>query len=267
VDGSLSTALILGAVAMSEGIRVTPSGAVVMHRLLAGPWKHVEPLALGRGFTLPSVASPFTVAVVVSPVVADTDPRAQVTVLHERMAATRTLVTWLRLLGAVSATTLVVGVPWLTARAGWFGLVASLTALLALAVVQAWLIRHALRRLGSAKSIATAVRVLWPFTTPRSAELVLDAAVAGIPPLVAARALLREGEFRRTVRSLAYDVVHQRDAPEGDSLRALCDPDELRAIIADRPEESERYCPRCAAGYAPGIRECAECLTVPLVGA
>ncbi len=269
MDGSLSTALILGAVALSEGIRVTPTGAVVLRRLLAGPWTPEEPLPLGRGFTLPSLASPFTVAVVVPPAQADADPPALVAALRDRVDAVGSSVRALRVLGAASLVLLVIGVPLLTARSGWFGLLAALGSLVLLAAAQAVLLHRALRRVGGGGRSAalTAAKVLWPFTTPRSAEILLDATVRGVPPLVVARALLHGDEFHRLVRPLAYDVVMDRDAADAATLRGLCDTTELRTIIAHPPEGATTFCPRCAAGYANSIRSCVECDMVPLVAA
>jgi hypothetical protein len=74
-------------------------------------------------------------------------------------------------------------------------------------------------------------------------------------------------EFQRAVRPIAYDVVHGRDHVEGSTLLALCAADELRAIIAHPPAEADRFCPRCAAGYEPGVDACAECDGVMIVAA
>ena len=265
MDPSLSTGLILGAVALAEGIRATPADALVMHRVLAGPWTRTEPLPLGRGFTLPSVA-PFSVAIVAARRPLDGDPRAMVGVLRDRMAKAKVPIALLRVFGAASLAMLAIGVPLITARAGWFGLVASLAAVLLLSVVQAMMAYRALRQAAFARAaLGASMRVLWPFTTPRSAEVVLDALASDMPPLVAARALMPDEEFGRAVRSLAYDLMHDREAADATMLRALCDPAELRAIVARAPDEDGWFCPRCGAGYAPRIGECRECEEVPLV--
>jgi hypothetical protein len=238
----------------------------VIHRVLAGPWARTEPLALGRGFTLPSV-SPFTVAIVAPQRSFSGDPRAMVDVLRERMTHARVLVAILRVLGATSFAMLAIGVPLATARAGWFGLVASLAAVLVLSVVQALVVYRSMRRAGFERAASGAsLRLLWPFTTPRSAEVLLDALVSDMPSLVVARALMPAEEFCRAVRSLAYDVMHDRDAVDATMLRALCDPAELHAMVARPPLEDAWFCPRCGAGYASRISECGECQGVALVG-
>ena len=182
------------------------------------------------------------------------------------MAKARGLVAILRVLGAASFVMLAIGVPLATARAGWFGLATSLVTVLVLSVVQALVVYRALSRAGFAgAAFGASMRLLWPFTTPRSTEVLLDALVSDMPPLVAARALMPDEEFGRAVRSLSYDVMHDRDAADATMLRALCDPAELQAIVARSPGADDWFCPRCGAGYASRIRECHECEDVPLV--
>ena len=267
-DG-VSTALILLAVALSEGIRLTPDGSIVVRRVLFGGWRRVEPLALGRGFTLPGAPTPFVLALVALPsVVPPSGIRRATTRLRARLRRARVSVALLRALGAVSLLVLVLGVPLATARSGWWGLAVSLATMLALALAQSVVLYAATRRAGGSRgrSAKNAIRVLWPFTTPRGAELLLDQVIDGTPPLVVARALLVPAAFADAVRPLAYDVLHARAEADGELLRALCGVEALEGIVSARPAEADRYCPRCASGFQPGIAECSECEAVPLVG-
>lgn len=267
-DG-VSTALILLAVALSEGIRLVPAGAVVMRRVFWGEWHRTDPLELGRGFAMPAVAIPFVVAVVVP---AAEVPRYGVvraaSRLHARLRRVRLALTFLRALGAASMLVLAFGIPYATYRSGWWGLIVSLGAVLVLAAVQAALSFSAVRRSGcdARSGFRSAIRVLWPFSTPRSAEYVLEQVVAGVPPLVAARALLPDMEFDRMVRALAYDVLQRgRDDADATLLRRLCGTEQLRRIVDARPADAPRFCPRCAAGYESRVSECMDCGAVPLV--
>jgi hypothetical protein len=269
MNEGLSTALILAALTTFEGVRQVPHEAIVLRQALAGPWRHVQPLRFGRSFALPAAGVPLFVSIVVRPGDNGLAVSRVATRLRARLRRVGKIVAALRVLGLCSLGVLIGGLPYLTGRSGVWGLLVCLATLLVLSVAQAAGTYAGMRRAGATVRISaqTSARVLWPFSTPWAAGHVLQQAVAGAAPAIAAHVMLENADFRKLVRPMAYDVLRNSAGIGGEALRALCGTETLRSIVRTPPEHEANFCPRCASGYEHRVLECMECEGVPLVGA
>ncbi len=268
-----STVVILAAVTLLDGVRRVPAGALVLRRVLAGPWTVADREA-GPGLRLVSSWNSFMLPLIIpSGGIPDHDTLAEQAhaALDARLARVRRVIGILRLLGALVVLVIVIGVPAAVARFDVWGLAASLTAVMLLSMVTATVVAWTMRRIG--RSWRRAVRIgaplLYPFSTPRAAEVVLGYAVAGAAPLMVARSLLGEAAFISWVRPHAYDAMQGgalTHDPRG--LVALVGQSGLAQIVGTPPAHcgtGERYCARCARVYRADTATCPECQGLPLV--
>ena len=268
---TLITAGILAVVAMSEGVRRLAPGTFVVRRTAWGPWKLAQTLELGTGMHLVTWCIPFALPVVLKDVGADArlGVRRLVKRFEARARRVQPDIAVLRIVGVAVLATLVVGIPFASLRWGAWGLIVAVQLLLTLTVSQAAFAWLALRRAGivSRAALLPSLKLLWPFTAPRAAELVQQQVVAGVPPLVVLHAMLGDDELLRALRPMVYDALHSASESEAArTLGTLYDTQKLRAFIATRPAGSDgaSFCPRCTTVYQRGVRECSDCAGVAL---
>lgn len=258
-----------------DGMRRVPPDALVLRRVLGGQWTVADSGDIGRMWRLVSWWSPVTLALVIpSGGIPDADAPTEATdeTLAARLARSQRVVGALRVLGALVIVGIVFGIPAAVARFGAWGFVAALAAVLLLAIAAAAVVVGAMRGAGRGwrRVASITAPLLWPFTAPRAAELVLERAVAGAAPLMIAQRLLGPARFAEWVRPRAYDALRDGVAPpDSTALLALVGRTDLTAIVHSAPaqcEAGERYCPRCARVYRASIASCAECRGLRLVG-
>lgn len=268
-DG-VSTVLILAVVALSEGVRRLSPGAFVLRRTF-GAWSLAPTLELGRDMHVVAWGIPVSLPIVLAPAAADSSElslRRRLTRLRARARRVRTATVLLRVTGTLVLATLVFAVPLATLRWDVWGLVAALVVLLTLALLQAILGYSALRRAAASRrnALFAALKLLWPFTAPRAAELVQDQVVAGVPSIAVAHELLGEAAFLEALRPAVYDYVKGREM-RGALLGELCDRQKLSAFISAPPAgaSDDPFCPRCRAQFRRGMMYCSECEDVALI--
>jgi hypothetical protein len=272
-----STVVILAAITWLDGLRRVPDGALVLQCVLHGPWTVADEEPDPR-WQLVSWWSPLQLALVVprGGVVPGVDaPRQALTddALAERLSRSRYLIATLRVLGAVTIVGIVLGIPGAVARSGAWGFFVALLGVLLLSFVTWVVVAVSMKRDGRSwrRAMGIAAPLLYPFTTPRAAELVLAEAIAGAPPIVVARQLLGRAGFLAWVRPHAYDALRGRAKPiDAATLTSLLGRPSLTAIVGATPaqcEPGEGYCPRCARTYRPGTPTCAHCDGLRLVAA
>jgi hypothetical protein len=191
--------------------------------------------------------------------------------LEARLVRARRVIALLRLLGAAVVLSIVLGVPAAIARFDAWGLAASLAAVMLLSTVTAFVVACVMRSSGRSwrRAMRIAAPLLYPFSAPRAAELVLGYAVAGAAPLMVARSLLGAAAFAAWVRPHAFDAMQGgalTQDPRG--LVALVGRSGLAKIVETPPAHcatGERYCARCARVYRADTRTCPECQGLPLV--
>lgn len=272
-----STMIVLAAIVVLEGVRRVPPGAIILRRVPGSGWSVADGQPPTRRWGLASWGAPAAMHVVVEP---DTgEPARGLEEVSELLGHLRWRLATLRVLGGIALLGIVMGVPTVAARFGGRGLLASLVAVFGLSIVITVVSGMTVRHVVGASRGATvrAVRgILSPFAAPRAAEIVLERAMAGVAPLVAARVLVGGERFARWVRPGAYDLVaasgRRDDGGEaGDTMgveieRALSR-DECRAIVETPPAgrvETEPYCPRCGDLYRDEVVSCTSCDGVPL---
>lgn len=268
-----STVVILAVVTLLDGVRRVPAGALVLRRVLAGQW-NVADHETQPGLRLVSWWNPFTLPVIIpSGGVPDVDTLREQTddSLDARVARVHRVIGLLRALGAAVVIAIVLGVPAAVARFDAWGLAASLAAVMLLSIVTAIVVACAMRSRGRSwrRAMRIAAPLLYPFSAPRAAELVLGHTVAGAAPLMVARSLLGAAAFASWVRPRAYDALQGgalMQDPGG--LVASVGQSGLAQIVATPPAHcgtGERYCARCARVYRADIATCPECHGLPLV--
>jgi len=264
----------LAVVTWLDGVRRVPADALVLRRVLGASWAIADPVDSGRTWRLVAWWSPLTLALVVPAggiVCGEDEPERTPDAVDARVAACARTVVVLRVLGASVLLAIVGGVPAATARFGTWGFVAVIAGALFLSFLTSLVAMRAVRRLrfGWRRAGRVAAPLLWPFAAPRAAELVLEHAVAGAPPLAVARLFLGDAEFTSWVRPRAYDALTAGTAADGLSaaLLSLVGRSALAAIVGNAPagcESNERYCARCGRVYRSGTALCADCRTVSL---
>jgi hypothetical protein len=268
-----STVVILAAVTLLDGVRRVPEGALVLRRVLMGEWAVVDREA-EPGLRLVSSWSSFTLPLIIpSGGIPDADTPRESTddALDARLVRARRVMALLRLLGAAVVLSIILGVPAAIARFDAWGLAASLAAVMFLSTVTAIVVACTMRSSGRSwrRAMRIAAPLLYPFSAPRAAELVLGYAVAGTAPLMVARSLLGATAFAAWVRPHAYDAMQGgalTQDPRG--LVALIGQSGLAKIVGTPPAlcaTGERYCPRCARVYRADTTACPECQELPLV--
>ena len=268
MSDTVSTILILAVVAMFEGVRRVAPDAFVLRRVLLGRWRAVEPLDLGRGWSLAAWPIPAVMALVMDDRgdVARLAPARQPTRLRARLRRSRTAIAVLRILGAIILLTLVAGVPLATLRWDVWGLAMSLEVLLLLCVVQAIVTYMGQRRAGGPprSSLWPAIRALWPFAAPRAAEWVLERATAGTSALVVCGELLGRDALLLALRPRVYDELHSRGTSSG--VVSFYGREAVAGFLRTPPGgKSEPFCPRCGSGYRADVSECSDCGGVPVI--
>lgn len=259
IDGAWVAAL--AAVTLADSLQRAPAGSLVFRRYGLGPWQAV-PAPEGRTFHVLSWWSPFTLTVVASPEpsLPPGAPRP-----YQQLERVRSLVTALRVIGAVALVTLVLGLPALAGFLGLPGFLAGFTALLLLAVASAVLCWIGLARLGLAggRRLRKSAAVIWPFSTPLAAERLLNQALAGASSVTVSRLLLPQDAFEGCIRSRAYDML-QGGAPDAALLAELTREEAQRVVDGTPSDRTARtICRRCGATWRQEAGECPEC-RVPL---
>lgn len=257
--------LVLAAITWLEGVRRVPADALVLRRVLGGAWSAAGADDRGRAWHVVAWWSPLTLALVLP---AAGIPDAEVSGGHfvARLARVRRTIVVLRVLGAAVLLAIVFGVPVAVARFGTWGFAAGLAGVLLLALVTALVATRGARvlRYRWRRALRIGSSLVWPFSSPRAAEVLLERAVAGAPPLLVARHLLGEAGFAAWVRPQAYDALsHNRsaDATAAVLLDLLGRP-ALAAIVEARPSgcgPGDSFCARCARTYRAGTTMCVEC--------
>jgi hypothetical protein len=262
VDWSLdwSTALLLAAVTLLEGFRRVPAGAMLVTRLLAGPWIH-QGETRSSGLRLASWFSPFVLHLVLPPV----SPGDSSKDLRRRWRRVRRWLPMLRIVGMLHWLLLVLGLPLAVARWSWLGLILALSLVFSCTILLAILSAVALDQavLARAEIVKHVRGLLSPFAAPRATEIVVEAALAGAPPLEVLRLLLPPDDYWLLLRPLAYDVERGTLSPlllEGVPDRVI------QTALNSRPEgeEASPYCPRCGQTYQSTIERCDDCGGVAL---
>jgi hypothetical protein len=257
-----STMLVLAAIALAEGTGRVPAGSVMLRRFLSGAWQIEEPAGPGNRLRLVHWWPPWTDTLVVPPRSNEAVPLSQAD-LVARIAATATVRTAARVIGAVTLTLLVVGVP---AGFGLAGAIGGLTVLGGVAAGQITLGLLGWRGLASLRAarrerMRLLTASLNPFTAPALASRLLAAACAGATPATVARTLLSPERWASWFRPRAYDagVAQNLDEELGKDLEAA--DDAIAQVLAERPKMARngRWCPRCAATYHAGATACADC--------
>jgi hypothetical protein len=273
VDNASTAAAFLAVIALSDGLRLLPAGAIVVSRLAFGEWvvagTAAARLATG-GLRLITWCSPLLLPVVLRDTAHETlQPKRRITRVRARMRRIRSYVAVLRVGGVLTLAALIAGIPWLTARSGAWGLLLGVSVVLWLCVVQTVVAIAALRRTGLALGTAllASARFLWPFSAPRAAEEVMHRALAGAPALIALRELLSRDAFRGFARPLLFDaVVLGEQTGDVAELRAFLGESEVADILNEPPllRDGDAYCPRCGASFYRVARFCSDCAEVEL---
>jgi hypothetical protein len=272
------TVVLLAAVTWLDGVRRVPAGALVLRRMLADRWTVAESADPERTWRLVSWWSPFTLALVVPPGGIATSAGSPGEPTDDALAARLTrsgrALLALRVLGASVLVGIVIGIPAAVARFDSWGFAAGVAAVLLLALATAGAASCVVRALGHPWRRATriAAPLLWPFSAPRAAEVVLEHAIAGAPPLMVARRLLGAAAFASWIRPQAYDALRGEGSTHEDAaaVLTLVGRSGLAAIVQTAPahcEPGEAYCARCARVYRAGTASCAHCQAVALARA
>jgi hypothetical protein len=270
------TVVLHAPVTWLDGVRRVPAGALVLRRLLTDRWTVAESADPERTWRLVAWWSPFTLALVVPPggIAADVDTSRELAddVLAARLVRCARALPGLRVLGASVLLGIVIGIPAAVARFDSWGFAAGVAGVLLLALATAVAASYVVRRLGHPWRRATriAAPLLWPFSAPRAAELVLEHAIAGASPLMVARRLLGAATFASWIRPQAYDALRDEASARerASGLLTLLGRSALTAIVQTPPsdcEPDERYCARCARVYRAGTATCAHCHAVALL--
>jgi hypothetical protein len=260
-DVDWSTVGVLALVVLLDGLRKVPAEALVLRSVLGGPWHPVESSGVRLGWRIVSLWPPISRHIVLSRAEPPDPPD-----VVARLRALGWTAPALMVLGWPSLGALVLGVPIAAARFGGWGLVGGAAIAELVAVVSAVIAFSALRRLHFPRSAAArrAAVLLSPFAAPRAGELVLEAAVEGLPPVAVLRALLSDAAFDAWLRPRAYDALQGNPDP---MLRADQAWESLAVVVGARPPGVlGLYCPRCGQGYRDGTATCHGCDGVGLVG-
>lgn len=275
-----SSVAILALLMGMEGVRSVPPGALVLRRMLVGPWRVLpqDPYGAGgwRGWRLVALWPPFAMPLILP---RRDGPDHQDWMLappsvRQALHCTRRQRALLRVLGGAVVIATVLGVPWALMRFGAWGFVGALGTVFVLALGSSILATVCLRRLGAPwrDALRLSRPFLSPFSAPRAAETVLHYTIRELPPLVAAHTLLDSATFAHWVRPAAYDALHppatMTTPGTRDSVEIVLGRDLLTAAVATPPpgvRPGEQYCPRCASVFREGVQDCTDCGAIALV--
>lgn len=273
MDSAAGAAALLAVIAVSDGLRLLPAGAIVVsHGWLLRGWNvtHVSADVRDR-LRLLTWCSPLVLPLVLTRQPETVlPPRRVVARYRARRRRTRGYVLTLRVCGAITLVALVVGIPLLTARSGVWGLLVAVAAVFLLSVVQAILAILAMRQAGrtGTRAAAACVQFCWPFSAPRAAEDVERLVGSDVPPLVLLAEVLPPDDFVRFVRPRLYDALERgADDPEIAQLRRYLGADRTAALTREpaSSEDGQAWCPRCGATFARAVGDCSDCVDVALV--
>lgn len=275
MDSASTAAVFLAVIAVSDGLRLLPAGAIVVSRIAFGDWfvasvnRDPAPHTAGR-LRLITWCSPLLLPQVLGGKADATVPLGRrVARFRKRARRARSFIAALRIGGILTLATLVIGIPALTARSGIWGLLLGVSVVFGLCTVQAILAIGAFRRAGApfGHAMLRSAKYLWPFNAPRAGEDVMSCVTADVPPLILLRELLPPDAFRRFARPLLFDaVVRGEQGEEVAALRAHMGESQVVEIVARPPSDrdGEAYCPRCEASFYRGARFCSDCAEVEL---
>jgi hypothetical protein len=275
MDSVASAGVLLAAVAVADGIRALPAGAILIRHLPLVGWRLADAPEHPARLRLLSWCIPLSLPLVVDAeeeLLAPGTLRRTMTRLRSRRRRVERHLVALRALGMVTLATLIAALPLLVGRSGVWGLIVGLGILLALCLAQFGIGAIALARGGASRWTAAlrAAKYLWPFTAPRAAEEVQRQVAAGVPALVLLHELLPPNEFAGIARPLVYDVLaHSQPRPGVAALMEHLGLERAHALIATAPErgDGDAYCPRCGKEFYAGIERCSDCIGVGLVSA
>jgi hypothetical protein len=273
VDNASTAAAFLALIAVSDGLRLLPAGAIVVSRVLLGDWSLSKTAATNSGNTVRLIT---WCGPLVQPLVLRTDQhstlsaRRLLTRFRARRRRTQSLVGALRVVGTLTLLALVAGVPLLTSRSGVWGLLLGVSIVLCLCVVQTVLAVFAFRRAGETpfRALLGASRFLWPFSAPRAAEEVMTRVAMGVPALIVVDQLLKPEAFTGFARPLLFDaVVRGEETGPVAALRQHLGASRVAAILNAPPPmpDGDVYCPRCGASFYRSARVCSDCSDVELL--
>ena len=268
------TVAALAAITWSDGLRRVGQETILLQQLTTGRWRLVAYPSRSRKLTLVSWWAPFLIPLVLSTTAlsgakaTELYSSVQLARCKRRLRRAAPTLRILKALGIFVTLGVIVGIPSATARFGVFGLVSSLTGVIALSVVISALSYRILRRVGlsSKSAVRKAASLLSPFGAPRASEIVLVQATAGTSALLVARELLPSEAFNRWIRPWAYDAIYRRDGvtfsfPQSE-LMGTWRIEDLRTLIDTPPADSSRgelYCPRCGGLYITSAEYCPDC--------
>jgi hypothetical protein len=273
LDSASTAGVFLAVIAVADGLRLLPAGAIVVSRIAFGDWSvaWVNPdLRTGGQLRLITWCSPLLLPQVLGGTADAAMPLGRrLARFRKRARRTRSYVAALRIGGILTLAALVIGIPALTARSGIWGLLFGVAVVLGLSVMQAVLATAALRRTGASigRAMLWSAKYLWPFSAPRAAEDVMSRVTAGVPPLILLGELLPPETFRRFARPLLFDAVVRDEQTEGvAALRAHMGESQVAEILSGPPSErdGDAFCPRCEASFYRGAHFCSDCAGVEL---
>jgi hypothetical protein len=245
----------LALLTLLDGLRRVPAGAFVLRRVLGGTWQIVP---IRQGYGMVSWWPPLTTTMILGPPSGRT-----VGPLDSRTATPRgTLL--LNVLGFQSLVALVVVVPIAIRWWGGLGFLASLAAVLLLSWVIAGLSFYFSRALGltTRQRLLFALPRLNPFAAPAAGEAMLERSWERANPFAVARDLMKEDDFIRWIRPMAYDTTHGNEPEQAEALLQVLGKKELKSMVESPPAGAEartRWCPRCGSEFGAVTTECPAC--------
>lgn len=250
-------ALILALLVLLDAVKRVPGSHTVFRRALFGRW-HAAAETDGSRWMVPSPFAPVWLSVIASEVPVPDGKES--TYYRTRYREVMRTVRALRLFGLSQLVCLIVLVP--AAVATWSGLGLLLGVLLTL--IQCVLIamcaaRGWTRMNGVRPGWRRVLSWLSPFSSAAAAQDLLQEALRDASGIVVAHLLLPDAEFRRWIRTRAYDAL------AGTSNLCITDvlgAEELRAIVEAVPPGdggAVAFCPRCAQTWRRPAETCTTC--------
>lgn len=275
MDSVAAAGLLLGIVALSDGLRLLPASAIVIRRGAFGGWSLPPGAQDARTLRLVSWCIPLALPLIMEhgAGTSSAEPlRRRVTRFRARQRRVRPWIVALRAVGFATLLALIAGLPFLIGRSGSWGLMVGIALVFALALTQAGISAFALRRAGvsARRAVFASLKFCWPFTAPRAAEEVQRRVVVDIPVLVVLHHLLPGEDFERIARPMLYDaLVRDRVSPEAAAMIQYLGDPLSRAFVARLPGsfEGDAFCPRCGTGFNRGPTLCSDCDEVALTSA
>lgn len=251
-----STASLLAAVVLLEGLRRVPPGAVVLRAGLTRQW---EPVALEAGLRVVSWFAPISRTIIL-PVHLNAAPDAAE--FSVRLRRIRPVTLLLSALGWLSLVSLLLGLPLAAAHFGGWGFLFAAAGLMLLAIMVTgctiWGLSRTDMRFKAA--LRASLPLLSPFASGRAAEVLLEGATRGISSLRVARTLMPETDFVRWVRPRVFDAEWRK--AEDPELRLVLSSAERVGFLNAIPAEElggASFCPRCGHAYERESGSCPDC--------